>query len=232
MNERATVVGDNSDQDDHLWGFFYKNGVRTDFAPGKPYISLRAVDVNDDDTAVFWGDGYSSFGTEDESYFYRDGVYRGFGDIPGLGLNIVATAINNREDVISFGNIHYRNPDGSYTTITPTMPSGYRVKEFLDINDSGTVVGLIDPIAGGLREGFVSDGSATSFLKDLLVGDTAGITGAEAYEINNEGWVRGYYRKGGKLYDALFVPVPEPGTWLALGAGLVFVSRRRTRCRQ
>lgn len=228
MNDNGVIVGDSADQDSHEWAFVYKNGVRTDLNPGGGYYEPQAVDVNDRGTVLFFNSGSIFAGTKDQSFFYRDGVYTGFGSVPGLGFEIMAQAINNRDDVLAGGKICYRNLDGSYAAVKPTIPSGFKNPVLEDLNDQGIAVGHAFSVAGGQSTyGFISDGASTRMLTDLLVGDTSGVTRASAYQFNSKGWMLGNYTRNGKTSTAIFIPVPEPATWLAMGVGLAAVMRRR-----
>ena len=99
---------------------------------------------------------------------------------------------------------------------------------FTASSDNGSFIGSFD--GGVTNRFFVGMGDTMYNLSDYLMttGEMANFKVSQVLSINRSGQilcvgdqsstVGGYY---------LLQPVPEPGTWLAVGAGLVILSRRR-----
>src|SRR3546814_7079829 len=92
------------------------------------------------------------------------------------------------------------------------------------INDLGEVAGQARNAEGDSVAALWIDGLALD-LNDLVVG-ADGWTFDFAWDINDQGWIVGNATDAqGNLHAFLLTPVPEPGTLVVFGGGLLEIGR-------
>lgn len=231
INNNGTIVGGFSSNMDH--GFMDQNGVVSTI-PDAVRPSM-ARDINDAGTVV----GSLRIGNSEHAYVYANGTTTLL-----TGANAIhgeASAINERGVVV--GTFYTSN--GTYTGYRYDNGRNYAFGRLgslrmaiNDINSSNMFVGNILWAGAPDDSGFIHDESSLFDLDRLLV-DAGGWHVTNAAAINDSGQIAatGCYRPTG-LCQAVRLdisPIPEPGAWSMLLAGLCLVgdaARRRARVRE
>ncbi len=121
--------------------------------------------------------------------------------------------------------------NGVMHTIHIDLHYGPPTIKLRSVSSTGTFVGRQEYSINGIVSNFVGVGD-TLYMVDELLNHTsvdADVHVLDMLSINDSGQIvtlaRNYKTKEYAYY--LLQPVPEPGTWLVVGAGLVILSRRR-----
>ncbi len=137
-------------------------------------------------------------------------------------ISTVTAAINNSDEIAGFytdamtGVIHgFLDNGGVFTTVDPL---GSTETELLGLNDNGIADGFA--IIGGFQHGILFDSLTDTF----TILDPAGSAATTLNGLNDAGDVVGFYvDAAGNTDGVLGTPVPEPGTWGMMLAGLAGV---------
>ena len=185
-----------------------------------------AYDINVSGQAV--GGADDSLGRERAVRWTDDGSIETINGLPG-GTWSTARGINDRGDIILWG-------DTTGSTGRAALWSGGQVLDLgtfggtqswaYGLNNAGFVVGWGE-LAAGNYHAFVFDGS------ELIDLGTVGGMFSSAYGINDFGTVVGSAQgSDGLWYAVQWVPVPEPATFLCVGAGVFALILRPLRRRK
>ncbi|MDY7787485.1 DUF3466 family protein [Burkholderia ubonensis] len=189
INERGQVVGSaNPATHPGRFAYLYQDGAVTDLGTLPGYTDSEALGINSNGQVVGFlshGRGRHQFRS---AFLYRNGVMTDLGALLNPDQISVATAINNRGQVVGYlgnsalGLEHAFLFDNGVTTDLGTLPGG-RTSDASAINNRGDVVGTAST-ATGTHAFLYKDGVMT----DL---GTLGGSISEATGINNRGEVVG-----------------------------------------
>ena len=192
--------------------FLYSNGVITSLSALPSAFSSQGFGINNA--------GQIGVNSGGHAVIYSNGVVTDLGALPvpsGYPSYSFGFAINNAGQVTGFsitaGGGHAFLYSNGVMTDLGTLPGGGGSRGF-GINNAGQIVGDSITASGAYHAFLYSDGVMTD-LNDLI-DPNLHITLTGAGGINNSGQIlSGRY---------LLTPVPEPGTWALLGAGLLLVA--------
>lgn len=200
----------------------WQNGVESALGYGVEWGAANYV--NDSGTIVGHGDANPDPNQVDHRWFYLKSGVRTWGrgynpseyifDINDAENCQFAGSVGNYPGVGTVGSVHALSISGSDVWVEPNAVYD-RMGTALGINDSGDVVGKINSIwTWGLCQAYVWHADGTT--SDLGSGGAAAI--------NSRGWVVGQTKVGGQWgawsTAALWIPVPEPSSLLALAGGI------------
>ncbi len=219
--------------------FIYANGVVTDLGglAGSPRTFSYGNGINDAGhvagTAVV-GDFPN---LPSNPFLYKNGTLHDLGNFGGIFSN--GWAINNHDQVVGSAGREYVEDgtanlypisaflysDGVRHNLGSMIPNGN--SSAYDINDQGQVVGFTDTPTGGLAYLYAA---GSMVLLDTLIDPASGWTVVNAVGINEAHQIAGTACKEGLCYAVrlnLASAVPEPGTVLLFGAGLLVLALGR-----
>jgi probable HAF family extracellular repeat protein len=243
INNAGLIVGAKSFPDGQggttIHGYKYAGGVVTDLGTVPDGYNSFAEGVNDagDVTGTVEVDGAPNFPSH--PFLYTTGPLQDLGDFGGIFGH--GYAINNLGQVVGTagwigspdlpGDIYPRRAflyeNGVLQDLGSLLSSGSSIAN--DINDAGLIVGYtatVDEYTGGAF--LYRDGQMV--LLDSLIDPGAGWTIRNAEGINELGQIAGTACKNGLCYAVrldLASAVPEPGTVLLFGAGLLVLALGR-----
>lgn len=111
--------------------------------------------------------------------------------------------------------------------------TGGRSSEATAINNLGVIVGDSGTADGDQHAVLWKEGAITDLNSFLSEANRAHLILKSANDINDQGWIVGTAVQDGRNVAYLLAPVPEPGTWALLSAGiLILVARERGLRRQ
>lgn len=240
LNNDGVVVG-MAEFEDAENGFVrhaisWQDGVTTDLGTVYGFQS-RAYGVNNLGHVVGGSDIGGAPNYPFTPFLYRDGVMTEIAQFPGPWSE--ATAINDHDQVVGFGNLFPNGPelyprtaflwdDGVLTDIGAL--SGGATSFAYGINNPGQVVGWFGDF--GNPHAFLFEGGSFLDVNDLI-DPASGWVVSEANAINDLGQIAGTACRDGSCYAVrldLVPAVPEPATWGMLLAGCTLVGwRRRSR---
>ncbi|MCA0360364.1 MAG: PEP-CTERM sorting domain-containing protein [Armatimonadetes bacterium] len=117
------------------------------------------------------------------------------------------------------------NFESGVTTIDPL--SGHDFLYLDAINATGQIVGTSKRSSGSASDAVIWDSTLGLTPLNTLIDPNSGWELRQATGINNNGYIVGMGTFQGVETNFLLKPVPEPGTMLALGLGLVALARRK-----
>ena len=203
--------------------FLYSNGVMTDLGTlggtnSEGFAISNAGQVTGGaDTAS----GYS------HAFLYSNGVLTDLGTLPGRTAS-VGYAINNAGQITgnAYGNAFDYGDAFLYSngvlTDLGALPLGY-YSYGLAINNTGQIAGF--SVGAAFSRAFLYSNGVLTDLNSLIDPNLHITTLYEATGINDLGQIvaNSYDYSANGEHAYLLTPVPEPGTWLLFGAGLLLL---------
>jgi len=230
INNAGQVVGRYEIAYHTLDAFLYSNGVVTDLgtlgSSGVNSVSeARGINNAGQITGYSTIESTPTTSGPSHAFLYSNGVMTDlniFGGVYSQG-----NAINNAGQVTGWA-FDSSNPiDNSrhaflYSNGVATSLGGFN-SQGTAINNAGQVVGTFFTTGGDQHAFLYSDGMMVDLnsLIDRSSGISSGIVFDEAWGINDSGQILAGAYFGGRRRTYLLTPVPEPGTWALLGAGLL-----------
>ncbi len=240
LNNDGVVVG-MAEFEDAENGFVrhaisWQNGVTTDLGTVYGFQS-RAYGVNSQGHVVGGSDIGGAPNYPLTPFLYRDGSMTEIAQFPGPWSE--ATAINDHDQIVGFGNLLPNGPelyprtafmwDNGVLTDIGALSGGATSFAF-GINNASQVVGWFGDY--GNPHAFLFDAGSFLDVNDLI-DPASGWVISEANAINDLGQIAGTACRDGSCYAVrldLVPAVPEPATWGMLLAGCTLVGwRRRSR---
>lgn len=214
----------------------WNSGVIQDLGTLPGDTTALANDVNDLGLAVGSSRASSTSGSSglSRAFLWDGSVMNGIGNLPGFNES-TAVAINNSNQIVGYsynsginsGNVMKRAflwQDGQMIDFLG-MP-GYNSYVY-DITDTGKILGYAQLPFGSPELPFVWENGNITWLEGLVASDVY-VSG-----INNAGYVVGQVMDSTRMYHAaIWEPVPEPASIIALAGGLFSLAaayRKRTR---
>lgn len=158
-------------------------------------------------------------------------------DLDGGADYSTAVALNNAGRVVGSsaaadgGHAVYWTPAGQIVDLGD-LPGGPVAATAYAVNEAGDIVG-VGSIAGGENRALLWRGGQMLDLSSLAEVQTQGWVLNQALAINEQGQIAGWgYHDGqqrGFVLSPVAAPVPEPGTWALLAAGLGGLAMRARR---
>ncbi len=236
INNEGQVVGNTIASDGSEHAFLYSNGAMTDLGTLTGFPNSNAVAINNAGQVI--GNAISADGNSGTNVIWQGGAVS---EIPGLPNGASVLGISDAGQIVGVG-FTPPGPDGTYCeqafvwqdNVTAFLGSlreaslSWPISSALGIDNKGQVVGssmTSQPIVNSVAQ---SDGFVwqNGVMTDL---GTLGGQDSIAYAINDNGWIVGGSGTADGSGDAcLWVPAPEPGSLVALLAGVFgLVVRRR-----
>jgi hypothetical protein len=190
----------------------------------------QVVGINDSDTAA----GYAMVnGVQRATLFYNNQTVQDLHSmIPGAvhsfagNINDQGCAAgifrNQSSEIWSF----YFNPELGMQVVENVV--GYNWLNFSGLSGNGVVVGYANPEQGPIGNRamrWTPQGGLTDL--NTLIAQGTGWELAEAYDINENGYIVGTGKFNGVYSNYMLKPVPEPATITALALGGIALLRRR-----
>ncbi len=231
INDRGVAVGSGAGPGGELRATIYKDGQAIDISGGLGQGTSYATSINNQ--GVVAGTFRSNDNFLPEGFVYVDG------QVTRTGRNSWTERINDQKLVA--GERITSDDAGLYTSIflyqdgvrTDVSLSGLRDTEVVDLNNANQLLGKAYDTSSDATY-FLYVNGETIMLDDLLaIHGYAGWKVGAAYDINDKGQILldAYHYAGSEYVERslLLSPVPEPGTWAMLLAGLggIGVLKRR-----
>ena len=213
LNDSGAVVGsaEKSSRVEHAF-LWQATGPMRDLGTLRGYWS-RAQVIND--SGVVAGTSYT--GTETHAFVW-DSVngMRDIGRAAGPGTSLYVYGINNSQQIVGATN---------YGTYGGTRAWVWDGGQFRDLGAAGAIAsGIADSgeVVGWVRD---NTGREQAFLWDQsagmrILGTPPGYVASHALAINEFGWIVGCVWDANGYYSAVWEPVPEPSSLLALLCGV------------
>ena len=168
---------------------------------------------------------------------WNGGTRTELSDLDGGADYSTAVALNNAGLVVGSssaadgGHAVYWTPAGQIVDLGD-LPGGPVAATAYAVNEAGDIVG-VGSIAGGEHRALLWRGGQMVDLSSLPEVQTQGWVLSQALAINEHGQIAGWGYHGGLqrgfVLSPVTAPVPEPGTWALLAAGLGVVATRARR---
>jgi probable HAF family extracellular repeat protein len=202
------------------------------FANGQITVLPMAQAIAINDAGQIAGNSYFSE-SPNQAVLYDHGTLTRLGTLPTDGYAYsMASDLNEAGAVV--GSSHYGNGaqlhlhSFLYENGTMTPLGNFTTENIAHaINNAGSVVGYFR-VGGATDHGYlIRDGEQYDL--NTLVGNSGGWTISRAEDINDSGYIVGQAcrNNGSECVAALLSPVPEPGMWAMLLAGLGVLGWRR-----
>ncbi len=218
---------------DPNFGFVDNNGVFTNVNdPKTPSVSVpvnNLLGVNDHNVAVGFYNGPNG---NSHGYTYSIGSKTFTPVIDSAASSLVASGINNSGTIDGFytsaasgATLGFLDVNGQFTSVNAP---GATLTELFGLNNNGLAVGVAT--INNVTDGIVYNTRTDTF---ALVNDPLALAGTTVINgINDHGQLVGFYTDAtGNTDGFLATPVPEPGSLMLLGSGLLALGlvRRRKR---
>ncbi len=225
INNSGVIVGTALDADGNSLAVIYGSGGPTPInIPGSAYAQGLAIS----NTGYIVGDTSTNASGSGARAFRANGsTVDILNFLPG-GTFATATGVNDAGVVIGYGNSTGGGQEGFFSngndvTGIGKLP-GFNFSRAFGINNAGTIVGSASRV--GAQRAIIYSGGQLLDLNTLLDPSVTGWTLLEARGINDNGQIVGTGRFNGEIQAFVLNPVPEPGTLVALGMGLLALKRR------
>ncbi|QGZ42079.1 putative secreted protein with PEP-CTERM sorting signal [Pseudoduganella flava] len=226
VNDHGIAVGSAPDESSYTRAAIFKDGKVTAIGPANE--DTVADGINNHGAVV----GHDLLNTH--SFMYADGKLTNFdGQVTATKINDANVVAGSR--LLANGNeTAFLYKDGVFTDITV---AGKSYSQTIDLNNSGMLLGYaFNSFDATPTQYFVYANGETIVLNDLVAAQGyAGWNFGQVYDINDNGQVLvSLYRDVNDVRESrqlLLSPVPEPGTWAMLLAGLACVGMVKRRAR-
>lgn len=225
VNDHGIAVGSAKVDPGYTRAAIFKDGKVTAIGPANE--DTVADGINNHGAVV----GHDLWNTR--SFMYADGKLTNFdGQVTATKINDANVVAGSR--LLAKGETAFLYKDGVFTDISL---AGTSYSQTIDLNNSGMLLGYASNAFDATpTQYFVYINGETIVLNDLVAAQGyAGWNFGYAKDINDNGQVLlSLYRDVGGVHESrelLLSPVPEPGTWAMLLAGLGCVGMLKRRAR-
>lgn len=222
INEQGQLTGNIGDR------AFYHDGTQSRFIPLGDTVLSAGVSINDHGTVL----GYARYSNDYYAFTYDGATFTRLPALPGGGNGFEPFAINNTGQIIGqeffeeTGNKAYLRRGGEVTELGSL---GGGDTGAYGLNDHGVVVGVSRTSAGSFHAYVYREGALRDLNDLVLPGAAKRWELGGAMDINDRGQIVGYGTLNGVQRAFLATPIPEPGTWALLLAGLAGLAVRHRR---